>query len=442
MVLPMQTCSYCGTMNRDAARFCQACGRSLEPACPRCGTRSRAGARYCAQCGTGLKDPLLYNRYWMRQALAQSSMSAVYQAEDIQLFNRRCVVKEMRAQHLSPMDRAEAERNFQREAAVLSSLSHPAIPQVYGYFLESGRCCLVMEYVEGESLATLMARSGPLPEAEVLRYAAQVADVLVYLSSRTPPVVHRDVKPSNIILRGDPPRAILVDFGVAKPKAGRGPDTSAWGTLGYAAPEQAAGHAEPRSDVYGLGATIYHLAAGDDPGDHPFAFPCLDRLSLGLQAILSHALQQSPDQRLDAREMKTALATLVAPEPVSALRLLGALVCVGFDSKTQQSKGPPVQRFHSYDSALHICLHLANQDLAKRHEHRVFVQFYSPDGQLYRVRQRPEPVIASPAQPDIHVGVFGLRIRDTQVTDRLGRWRAVVYLDEQKLAELHFEMVP
>ena len=438
----MQTflCPICGTTNRPTARFCQSCGGSLGLFCAGCGTRNRLTARFCGQCGLRLGAPLLQNRYQVQRSLARGGMGAVYQAEDTQLFNRRCVVKEMLTGHLSPADKAEAERNFRREAALLASLRHPGIPQIYEYFIEGDRYYLVMEYVEGDSLADLMARSGPLPEAEVLRYAAQICDVLVYLSTRQPPVVHRDVKPANIILRGDPPQAILVDFGVAKPKAGRGPDTAAWGTLGYAAPEQAAGHAEPRSDVYGLAATIYHLITGDNPGDHPFTFPYLGRLSPRLQEILSRALSGIVDQRLHASEMKAALASLIAPEALSTLRLVEAHTYGGFDRKTERPKGPPVHRFRTYDSAMYVCLRLANRDPIHQHEHRMFIQFYSPDGQLYRVRQRRKPIMVAPGQTEVHVGVLGLRISGTRIVGHLGTWRAVIYLDEQKLAELNFEI--
>ena len=440
----MQTflCPICGTTNRPTAHFCQSCGSSLGLFCAACGVRNRPTAQFCRQCGLRLGAPLLQNRYQVRRSLARGGMGAVYQAEDTQLFNRRCVVKEMLTHHLSLADKAEAERNFRREAALLASLRHPGIPQIYEYFIEGDCYYLVMEYVEGDNLADLMARSGSLPEAEVLRCAAQICDVLVYLSTRQPPVVHRDIKPANIIiLRGDPPQAVLVDFGVAKPKAGRGPDTAAWGTLGYAAPEQAAGHAEPRSDVYGLAATIYHLLTGDTPGDHPFTFPYLGKLSPRLQEMLSRALSGIVDQRLDAGEMKAALASLVTPEPLSSLRLLEAHTYRGFDRKTERPKGPPVHSFRAYDSAMYVCLRLANQDPTRQREHRLFIQFYSPDGQLYRVRQRRKPIIVAPGQTEVHVGLFGLYIAGTKVVNHLGMWRAVIYLDEQKLTELNLEIV-
>jgi len=382
----------------------------------------------------------LQNRYQVLRPLAQGGMGAVYQAEDTQLFHRRCVVKEMLTRHLSPAEKAEAERNFRREAALLASLRHPSIPQIYEYFVEGDRYYLVMEYVEGESLAERMARSGPLSETDVLRYGAQICDVLVYLSTRNPPVVHRDVKPANIILRGDPAQAILVDFGVAKPKAGRGQDTAAWGTLGYAAPEQAMGQAEPRSDVYALAATVYHVLTSDDPGDHPFNFPDLAKLSPRLWDMLGQALNQDVNQRLDAQQMKAALASLVAPEVPSSLRLLEAHTCKGFDRKTEKPRGSPVHRFRTYDSAIYVCLRLANQEPTRQHEHQMFIQFYSPDGQLYRVRERPKPIVVPPGQAEVHVGVFGLRISGTKAVNHLGLWRAIVYLDERRLTDLSFEI--
>lgn len=157
-------CSTCGTINRPTARFCLSCGSSFGSVCAHCGTRNRPTAQFCIQCGFRLGAPLLQNRYQVQCPLAQGGMGAVYLAEDIQLFNRRCVVKAMLTHHLSPADKAEAERNFRREAALLASLRHPSIPHIYDYFIDGDHYYLVMEYVEGESLADRMTRSGPLPE--------------------------------------------------------------------------------------------------------------------------------------------------------------------------------------------------------------------------------------------------------------------------------------
>jgi hypothetical protein len=144
---------------------------------------------------------------------------------------------------------------------------------------------------------------------------------------------------------------------------------------------------------------------------------------------------------MDAHELKVALASLVAPETISSLRLLEAHTYGGFDRKTERPKGPPVRRFRTYDSAMYVCLRLANQEPTRQHQHRMFVQFYSPDGQFYRVRQRRKPIIVVPGQAEVHVGVFGLYISGTKVVNNLGAWRAIIYLDEQKLTELNFEIV-
>ena len=440
-------CATCGTTNRLGAGFCRGCGRRLPVpapaglvACVHCSHPNRPTAQFCSGCGSlrGLGALSLRGRYQVQRPLARGGMGAVYLAADTELFGRLCVVKELHARGLSPADQAEAERNFRREAEVLAALRHPSIPQIYDYFITDERYYLVMEYIEGENLAERVGRQGLLPPDELLRYADQVCDVLVYLAERQPPVVHRDIKPSNIILQPSG-RTFLVDFGVAKPKAGRGRDTAAWGTMGYASPEQTAGRAEPSSDVYGLGATLYHLLTGDDPGDHPFLFPQLKQVASPLRELLERALAHRPTQRPAAHEVKTTLASLVAPEPALPLRLVKADVYGGMD-RDQKPKGPPVRRFRGRDSALYICLHLTNAAPARPHRHQMFVQFYSPDGQLYRVRQHRGPIIVQSGQSEVHLGVMGLRVSGTRVVSHRGAWRAVVYLDECKLAELAFEI--
>lgn len=434
----MQTsyCMACKSPNRIAALFCQSCGSRLEQYCPECGASNRFNASFCQYCGYRLQARLLHQRYQIRQKLGQGGMGTVYYAEDTLLFNRRCVVKEMRTEHLSTSDKAEAKWNFTREAALLASLRHPAIPQIYEYFGADERYYLVMEYIEGKSLGDWVA-SAALPKAEVLRYGFQVCEILLYLATHQPPIVHRDVKPDNIILRGE--QAILVDFGVAKPQTGR-QDTSAWGTLGYAAPEQAAGRSQPKSDVYGLAATIYHLLTKDDPREHPFSFPALKTLSPAVEEILGQALMMSLEQRPTAQELKRVLSTLVTPERDSALRLLEAHTYGGIHRKSGKPKGGAIYRFSVTNSAVCVGLRLANKRPTHQHHHRLVVHFYSPDGKLYRVRQHSTPFEVAVGRKDVQMGIFGLYIAGTRVVNHLGSWRAVIYLDEQRLTELIFEI--
>jgi serine/threonine protein kinase len=233
-------------------------------------------------------------------------MGAVYLAKDMELFERLCVVKQMRPFFATQSERRKAEQDFQREAEVLARLNqpgHPRIPEVYGYFVEGSDQYLVMKYIEGESLERRVVRlKGPLSEAEVVRCAAEVADALTYLHSRRPePVIHRDIKPANIVV--DPEgRVWLVDFGLAKAATSSGArvmmaggKTVAAGTPGYTPLEQ--WHMQPstRSDVYALGATMHHLLTAHDPRDRFSSFPELDMELLQSFSTLPPLAEVRPD---------------------------------------------------------------------------------------------------------------------------------------------------
>lgn len=201
------------------------------------------------------------NRYRILALLGQGGMGAVYQAwdESLQIY---VAIKEN-------LDAApEAQRQFSHEARILARLSHPNLPRVIDYFFvaDQGQY-LVMDYIEGEDLGALLARLGTLPESDVLNWIAQVCDALVYLHSQPSPIIHRDIKPTNIKIRSDR-TAVLVDFGIAKvydPVLGTTVGAKAV-TPGYSPPEQyGSGTTDVRSDIYALGATLYHLLTGQAP---------------------------------------------------------------------------------------------------------------------------------------------------------------------------------
>ncbi|HID65244.1 MAG TPA: hypothetical protein EYP49_21210 [Anaerolineae bacterium] len=306
----MQTCPVCGAPNRDDARFCVLCGALLMP--------DISVASYQQ---TLAPQTLLRNRYLIRKLLGQGGMGAVYLAEDQQVFNRLCVVKEMLPYYTTPTERLQAQRNFQREARLLASLRHPGIPQFYDYFIDGGRYYLVMEWVEGENLEERMARQGgPLPESEVLDYALQLANILVYISKQNPPVIHRDIKPANVIL-GEEGQVKLVDFGIAKATAGTGLSAKIsmpLGTPGYAPPEQYSGQVvEPRTDVYALGALLHHLLTGRDPClETPFHFPPVRSLAPGvspeMEELVAQMLQMDAALRPTPEELRAKLESLAA----------------------------------------------------------------------------------------------------------------------------------
>jgi serine/threonine protein kinase len=207
---------------------------------------------------------VLQNRWEVVSHLGQGGMGTVYIARDLRLANRQCVVKKLRDDFFRQEDKEKALTFFQREAVVLSRLSHPNIVHVLDYFEEHGDYFLVMEYVEGENLQQMLTRRGePFPEEQVLAWAAQIAEVLHYLHSHDPPVIYRDLKPSNVMI-DTKDRVKLVDFGIARPYAEDADNTHVV-SAGYSPPEQYWGAADPRSDIYALGATMHFLLTGQEP---------------------------------------------------------------------------------------------------------------------------------------------------------------------------------
>lgn len=256
-------------------------------------------------------------RYTVKQALSKGGMGTLYLATDHSTFDRAVVIKVM-LDYFDPTDPYAAQaayRRFVGEARTLAHLQHPAIPQIYSYFQEGPHNCIIMEYIDGHDLQQGLMSIDRVAEqsaigmahstAQVIRWGVVLCQVLDYLASRQPyPVIHHDIKPANLLVEHRTGDIRLVDFGTARARLSRQigggiglQQSSIYGTQGYAPPEQYRGTSEPRSDVYALAATLYHLATNDDPRDHPFSFPQLDQLrELGvvLQAALDPDVNQRP----------------------------------------------------------------------------------------------------------------------------------------------------
>lgn len=219
---------------------------------------------------------VLRNRYHITELVGQGGAGAVHRAEDLRLAGRITAIKEVQLDSgISAAMRTEAQAQFRREASTLARLDHPALPKVSDYFVSSGNDYLVMDFVDGPDLRQVVedARVAGefLPQERVLLWMEQLLDVVSYLHHQDPPVLHRDIKPANIkLMPGD--RIKLVDFGLVKPLDPADPRTltvaRGVGSLPYTPLEQYAGdtgHTEVRSDVYALGATLYHLLTGRPP---------------------------------------------------------------------------------------------------------------------------------------------------------------------------------
>ncbi len=225
-----------------------------------------------------LLHTLFRNRYFILCKIGEGGYGSVYKARDIQSNDRLVAIKEIRLVGLSPQAMLEATTSFQREVHVLSQLDHPNLPRVYEHFQNPGYWYLVMDFIAGETLEDYQSKvtNKRLLLSEVLDIGLQLCVVLDYLHSQQPPIVFRDLKPTNII-RTSTGQIYLIDFGIARYfKPGQPKDTIALGSLGYAAPEQyGKAQTTPRADIYSLGAVLHQLLTGKDPSEAPFRFPPL-----------------------------------------------------------------------------------------------------------------------------------------------------------------------
>ncbi len=273
---------------------------------------------------------VLQNRWEVISHLGQGGMGTVYIARDLRLANRQCVVKKLRDDFFRQEDKEKALSFFQREAVVLSRLQHPNIVHILDYFEENGDYFLVMEYVEGENLQQMLHRRGePFPEVQVLAWGAQIAEVLHYLHSHDPPVIYRDLKPSNIMI-DTKDRVKLVDFGIARPYAEDADNTHVV-SAGYSPPEQYWGGADPRSDIYALGATMHFLLTGEEPLalQTPSPKRVNPRISEGADQLVMRACSQDVWLRYQsAPEMQDEIERSLNPGRGNNLKIANWVIAV------------------------------------------------------------------------------------------------------------------
>lgn len=294
-------------------------------------------------------------KYKVLNKVGQGGMSVVYLAMN-ERANKQWAIKEIRKDGVSNYE--VVKQNLIAETDILKRLNHSNLPSIIDVIDCEDTFLIVMDYIEGNPLSDSLKNEGAQPQEKVIKWAKQICDVLGYLHSRQPPIIYRDMKPSNIMLKPDG-NIMIIDFGTAREyKSASLADTTCLGTQGYAAPEQFGGQGQTdgRTDIYCLGATLYHLITGHNPCMPPYEMYPIRQwnpsLSSGLEEIIQKCTQKNPNDRyqscaelmyalehydeLDHENKKIQNRKWMAFIASSALTFLSLISCVGF--KTAESK--------------------------------------------------------------------------------------------------------
>jgi serine/threonine-protein kinase len=250
-------------------------------------------------------------KYRILSKVGSGGMSTVYLAINDRA-NKPWAIKEVRRDGVQNFD--IVRQSLVVETDLLKKLKHKNLPSIVDVIDRDDHFLIVMDYIEGITLERIVNERGPQKQEDVVAWAIQLCDVLKYLHSRKPAIIYRDMKPSNIMLRYDK-SVVLIDFGTAREyKVHAGNDTTCLGTQGYAAPEQfgGMGQTDARTDIYCIGATMYHLLTGHNPAKPPYEmYPIThwdESLSTGLESIILKCTQKNPDDRFQsAQELMYAL---------------------------------------------------------------------------------------------------------------------------------------
>jgi len=295
-------CENCGHQNRNSAKFCQGCGGQIITT---------------ASDGTLTPGVVLDKRYEIECLIKSGGMGAVYKALDKRFKNKPCAVKEMLSSLSSAKEQDYYINRFEKEAEILHDLKHSNLPVVKDYFVEAGRYYLVMEYIEGKDLDTIMRGYGGagVPPELVIEWSRQILDVLDYLHNQSPPVIYRDLKPANIMLRNSDGMVNLIDFGIARTVTpGNQSTMTGIGTPVYAPKELLMGKPETGSDIYSLGATMHFLLTLQQSAlsFFPPVREIRPDVSLKTERIIAKVLSYNPAERFaSAHQMADALTEMV-----------------------------------------------------------------------------------------------------------------------------------
>ena len=293
---------------------------------PKCGQAGKAGNKRCPRCQALAIGTLLRHRYLIEKMVGKGGFGTTYLVKDLDCFDEHRILKELTL-NIKNEDSSElkdmAERLFKREAQVLLNLYHSGIPRLYAYFSEDNFSYLVQDFIPGQTLSEdLKKRKAPISEQEALFILTSLADILDYLHSHNPPVIHRDIKPHNLMRHKDG-RIMLIDFGavcqaVANPQVNH----TVIGSLGYAPPEQFLGQTTPQSDLYAIGASVIYLLTGIPP--RLLLSNCLTKLDIELEGKIKPELLlllkdlvnlELIDRVPNTSELKKRLYSITNPSP-------------------------------------------------------------------------------------------------------------------------------
>lgn len=319
--------------------------------CTVCGTLNPAGSSLCESCHHSLllsaylaSHALFQDRYLIMGKLGEGGFGSVYKACDTQRANELVAIKETCLRGLAAEARMEAIDAFQREAELLSQLDHPSLPRLHEQSSQGEQWYLVLEFIDGETLEEYQEKvpNKRLLLSEVFRIGLQLCDVLEYLHSQQPPVIFRDLKPSNIILAPHE-KTYLIDFGIARfYKPGRNRDTIAFGSPGYAAPEQyGKAQTTPRADIYSLGAVLHQLLTGRDPSEAPLNFARLcgmhtsnnadpGGLSSSIVEVMMNSLGALINSMLELDVSKRPISIVLVRQELQRLALMWPEIVKGY----------------------------------------------------------------------------------------------------------------
>jgi serine/threonine protein kinase len=324
-MMEQHICPHCQAINEPGTLYCTTCNELLDVADVNTGSLH----------GFQLLPPghVLRARYTINSLLGQGGMGAVYKIQDEQFNGRMLALKELVPNQLSTQKLSHAVAQFQTEAQLLASLTHPHLPRIYDSFTEDERWYLVMDYIEGQTLEQYVSTmpAGRLSLDATLAIGIQLASVLNYLHTRPTPIVFRDLKPLNVMITPDND-VFLIDFGIARIfKPSQAQDTDTYATLGYAAPEQYSMHqTTPRTDIYSLGVLLHRMLSGYEPKQSiiPYALEPLQeylpQIPPDLSQLVARMTALAPEERpASMAEVKTALEHItLSVHPVAAIPTL------------------------------------------------------------------------------------------------------------------------